>query len=119
MARFWGFVSFGLMGISAVVMNLYFIRYLHMGRFMGRRPWFTRLTVLVFLVTLFTPYFGYAALVYLSLYLFSPLVTWRVDPQEAAREGPLQKASAQWRKHSVLSGPRGASSLPWRKGPAT
>jgi CDP-diacylglycerol--serine O-phosphatidyltransferase len=88
-ARFWGLVAFGLMGLLAVMMNLYFIRYLHMGRFMGRRPWFTRVTVLVCLVTLFTPYFGYAALLYLSLYLLSPLVTWRVDPREAAREAPL------------------------------
>ncbi len=87
-ARFWGLVAFGLMGLSAVMMNLYFIRYLHMGRFMGRRPWIIRSTVLVCLVTLFTPYFGYAALFYLSLYLLSPFVTWRVDPQEAAREAP-------------------------------
>ena len=88
-ARFWGLVAFGLMVLVAVMMNLYFIRYLHMGRFMGRRPWFTRLTVLVCLVTLFTPYFGYAALLYLSIYLLSPLFTWRVDPRDAAREGPL------------------------------
>ncbi len=87
-ARFWGLVAFVLMGLVAVVMNLYFIRYLHMGRFMGRRPWFTRLTVLVCLVALFTPYFGYAALISLSIYLLSPLVTWRVDPHEAAREAP-------------------------------
>jgi CDP-diacylglycerol---serine O-phosphatidyltransferase len=88
-ARFWGLMAFGLMALVAVMMNLYFIRFLHMGRFMGRRPWFTRLTVLVCLVALFTPYFGYAALIALSIYLFSPLVTWRVDPQEAAREAPL------------------------------
>jgi hypothetical protein len=46
-------------------------------------------------VALFTPYFGYAALISLSIYLFSPLVTWRVDPQEAAQETPLQKACDQ------------------------
>jgi CDP-diacylglycerol--glycerol-3-phosphate 3-phosphatidyltransferase len=94
-ARFWGLMAFGLMILVAVMMNLYFIRFLHMGRFMGRRPWFTRLTVLVCLVALFTPYFGYAALISLSIYLFSPLVTWRVDPQEAAQETPLQKACDQ------------------------
>jgi CDP-diacylglycerol--serine O-phosphatidyltransferase len=88
-ARFWGLMAFGLTCLAAVVMNLYFIRYLHMGRFMGRRPWFARVTVLVCLVSLFTPYFGYAALFSLSLYLFSPLVTWRVDPHDAVREEPL------------------------------
>jgi CDP-diacylglycerol--serine O-phosphatidyltransferase len=90
-ARFWALSAFGLMGLVSVMMNLYFIHYLHMGRFMGRRPWFTRLTVLVCLITLFTPYFGYTALCYLFTYLLSPVVTWRVDPQEAARESPLQK----------------------------
>jgi hypothetical protein len=33
-----------------------------------------------------TPYFGYLVLTQQLLYLLSPLVTWRVDPQVAVME---------------------------------
>jgi CDP-diacylglycerol--serine O-phosphatidyltransferase len=82
---FWGYFSFGLMIFTALLMNCYFIRYLHMGRFMSRKPWVTRLS-LVLLMTVVTPYFGLVCFAYMFLYVLSPLITWRIDPEEAARE---------------------------------
>jgi hypothetical protein len=82
---FWGLFSFALMIFIGVLMNCYFIRYLHIGRFMSRNPWMTRLG-LVILLTVVTPYFGQVALSFMFLYILSPIVTWRVDPEEAARE---------------------------------
>jgi hypothetical protein len=66
-------------------MNLYPIRYLHLGRFMSRHPWFVRFTLLLSL-SVFTPYFGQTAFLFMFLYALSPLVTSRIDPQTAARE---------------------------------
>jgi hypothetical protein len=37
-------------------------------------------------VFVFTPYFGYLVFCQMVLYLLSPLITWRVDPDTAARE---------------------------------
>jgi len=82
---FWGYFSFGLMIVTAILMNCYFIRYLHMGRFMSRNPWMTRFS-LALLMTVVTPYFGLVCFGYMALYVLSPLVTWRIDPEEAARE---------------------------------
>jgi hypothetical protein len=39
----------------------------------------------------FTPYFGYLAFFQMVLYLFSPLLTHRVDPKTAAMEGGRNK----------------------------
>jgi hypothetical protein len=36
--------------------------------------------------SVFTPYYGQAALIYMLLYTLSPLVTWRIDPDIAAQE---------------------------------
>jgi len=85
LARFWAIFCFGLMIFASVMMNLYPIRYLHLGRFMGRHPWFARSSA-VLLLTVFTPYFGYTAFLYLFLYLLSPLITWRIHPEVAAKE---------------------------------
>lgn len=90
-ARFWGFFSFGLMIGTALMMNCYPIRYLHIGRFMSRNPWFTRITALVF-ISVFTPYYGHCWLAFMLLYTFSPLVTWRIDPEDAARENGTKPA---------------------------
>jgi phosphatidylserine synthase len=83
--QLWGIVCFAMMIAAAAVMNLYPIRYLHAGRFMSRHPWFTRATLLL-LISVFTPYYGYVFLFFMLLYVFSPLVTWRIDPREASRE---------------------------------
>ena len=89
--RFWGLFSCGLMAFTAILMNLYPIRYLHLGRFMSRHPWFGRLTLLL-IVSVFTPYFGHVAFFYMFLYTLSPLVTWRIDPEMAARETRIKPA---------------------------
>ncbi|NNL75059.1 MAG: CDP-alcohol phosphatidyltransferase [Desulfobacterales bacterium] len=92
-ALFWGLFSCGLMVFTAILMNIYPIRYLHLGRFMSRHPWFGRLSLLL-TVSVFSPYFGHVALLYMFLYTLSPLVTWRIDPQMAARETPIKPARA-------------------------
>lgn len=83
---FWGMVCAGVMVIISLLMNAYPIRYVHFGRFMSRQPWVGRMTLLLILVSVFTPYFGHMAFVYLFLYVISPLVTWRISPEVAARE---------------------------------
>lgn len=92
-AGFWGMFCCGLMIFTAIIMNLYPIRYLHLGRFMSRNPWFLRLTLLLSL-SIFTPFFGHTALTYMFLYTLSPLITWRIDPKTAARESRTKPASA-------------------------
>ncbi|MGM0451870.1 MAG: CDP-alcohol phosphatidyltransferase family protein [Thermodesulfobacteriota bacterium] len=81
-----GYLAFGLLFFSAFLMNLYPVRYIHMGRFMDRNPWFTRTTIILTIVFVFTPFFGYFAFLLMFFYLLSPLLTRRMDPGEAARE---------------------------------
>jgi phosphatidylserine synthase len=88
-AVFWGYFAFSLVLITTLLMNCYFIRYLHMGRYMSRNPWITRLALAV-LLSVITPYFGEICLVFMALYVLSPLVTWRIDPEEAARESRVE-----------------------------
>jgi phosphatidylserine synthase len=83
--RFWGIFCAGLVIAAAILMNAYPVRYLHLGRFMSRHPWFGRGTLIV-IFSVFTPYYGQAAFIYMLLYTLSPLVTWRIDPEIAARE---------------------------------
>ena len=85
-ARFWAFFAFGLMIATAVIMNAYPIRYLHIGRWMSRHPWLSRLSLLALLFSLLTPFYGHLLLLQMLLYALSPLVTGRIDPQNAARE---------------------------------
>jgi CDP-diacylglycerol--serine O-phosphatidyltransferase len=89
--QFWGIFCCGTMIFTAILMNLYPIHYLHLGRFMSRHPWFTRLSLLLF-VSVFTPYFGHVAVLYMFLYTLSPFITWRIDPQVAARENRTKTA---------------------------
>ncbi len=84
--RFIGFFAFGLVLFTAFLMNLYPVRYLHMGRFMDRNPWFTWVNLLLMLVFVFTPFFGYLVFTQMLMYVLSPLFTWKVDPETAARE---------------------------------
>jgi hypothetical protein len=60
---------------------------------MSRHPWLARATLLL-LVSVFTPYYGYCFLFFMLLYTLSPLVTWRIDPQDAARESRKKTARA-------------------------
>jgi len=91
--RFWGVVAFGAMIAAAVIMNVYPIRYLHVGRFMSRHPWFGRATLLL-LISVFTRYYGYLFLLFMLLYAFSPLFTGRIHPGDASRETRTKPARA-------------------------
>jgi phosphatidylserine synthase len=93
-ATFWGLVCFGMMIAATVFMNLYPIRYLHAGRFMSRHPWLARAALLL-LLSVFTPFYGYCFLFFMLLYALSPLITWRIDPADAARESRTKPARAQ------------------------
>ncbi|MBI5559242.1 MAG: CDP-alcohol phosphatidyltransferase family protein [Deltaproteobacteria bacterium] len=79
LAHFWGIFCLATMIVASLVMNLYPVHYLHIGRFMDRNPWFRRLNI-VLLISLFTPYFGYIALTYLLIYFLSPILTHRMEP---------------------------------------
>jgi len=83
---FLGQFSAGVMVFAAIVMNLYPIRYIHMGRAMSRHPWFGRVLVLLLIIFTFTPYLGHASMIFMIFYLLSPLVTWRINPDIAAQE---------------------------------
>ncbi len=84
--RFWGLFCFGVMIFASLLMNIYPIRYLHYGRFMNRHPVFVSLNMILGVIFIFTPYFGYFALICMFLYIFSPLFTWRISPEDAVRE---------------------------------
>jgi len=83
---FWGYFALGTMLFAGVIMNLYPVRYIHLGRTMSRHPWFGRANLLLLTISMFTPVFGQICLTYMILYLLSPLFTWRIQPEEAARE---------------------------------
>jgi CDP-diacylglycerol--serine O-phosphatidyltransferase len=83
---FWGNFAAGTMVFTGVIMNLYPIRYIHLGRTMSRHPWFGRVNLLLLTISMFTPIFGQICLGYMILYLLSPLFTWRIHPEDAARE---------------------------------
>ena len=83
---FWGYFAGGTMVFASLIMNVYSIRYIHLGRSMSRHPWFGRINLALLTLSVFTHYFGQICLVYMILYLLSPLVTWRIHPEEAARE---------------------------------
>lgn len=84
--RFWAFFSLGVMIATALIMNAYPIRYLHIGRWMSRHPWLTRINLLALMLSLLTPFYGHLLLAQMLLYTLSPLFTGRIDPQVAARE---------------------------------
>jgi phosphatidylserine synthase len=90
---FWGLTASGIMVFAGVIMNIYPIRYIHMGRTMSRHPWFGRANLLLLTVSMFTPVFGEICLAYMVLYLLSPFFTWRINPEEAARENRRKRAA--------------------------
>jgi phosphatidylserine synthase len=90
---FWGFFATGTMVFAGVIMNLYPIRYIHLGRTMSRHPWFGRANLLLLTISMFTPIFGQICLGYMILYLLSPLLTWRILPEDAARENRRETLS--------------------------
>ena len=85
-ALFWGYFCFGLILIIPLLMNAYSIHYIHVGRFGGRHPLFAKIMFLLNGISVFTPYFGHFNLGLHLIYLFSPLFTWRINPEIAAIE---------------------------------
>jgi CDP-diacylglycerol--serine O-phosphatidyltransferase len=83
---FWGFFSAGTMIFTSIIMNMYPIRYIHLGRTFSRHPWFGRANLILLTVSMFTPIFGQISLFYMILYVLSPLLTWKIRPEDAARE---------------------------------
>ena len=86
MIRFWGIFCFTLMIVTSILMNLYPVRYIHLGRFMSRSRRFARLNTILLLTVMFTPWLGHVAFLYLFCYTLSPLFTWRINPEVAASE---------------------------------
>ncbi len=84
---FWGVFCFALMIAASVIMNIYKLHYIHLGRYMSRNIWFGRLSALILFAVAFTPYLGHVAFLYMFLYLLSPLVTWKIEPDISAAEG--------------------------------
>jgi len=87
--QFWGIFCFSLMILASILMNLYPVRYLHLGRYMSRSPLFGRFSLILLVSVVFTPYLGHVAFLYLFIYMLSPLVTWKIDPEIAARESRM------------------------------
>jgi hypothetical protein len=54
----------------------------------------TRCTFFMLIIAVFTPYFGHIALLYMTCYLLSPLVTWRIHPEVAVKETRIKTAEA-------------------------
>jgi CDP-diacylglycerol--serine O-phosphatidyltransferase len=91
--RFWGGVSVALMVLAAVAMNLYPVRYIHVGRFIDKHSWFGRLNLLLLIIFALTPLFGYFVLCYMLFYLVSPFFTWRMLPTGDADGTPVESTS--------------------------
>ena len=91
-ARFWGLICFGLMIFVSFLMNVYPIRFIHYGRFMSRHPVFVSANLILTFIFVFTPYFGHFVFACLLIYSLSPLWTWRISPEVAARESRVKKA---------------------------
>jgi phosphatidylserine synthase len=87
----WALVTTGMMLLAAVVMNVYPIRYIHFGRWVGRHPLLMWTTIGLSFVLVFTPYFGMTLFACGVLYLFSPLTTGRIDPSVAELELPQHR----------------------------
>jgi phosphatidylserine synthase len=83
---FWGMLSAGVMVAASFAMNLYPVRYIHIGRAMGRHPWTTRLGIAFMFVIFLTPYFAHVAFSAMVVYLFSPIWSRPRSPQGAVRK---------------------------------
>ena len=54
---FWSYFAVGTMLFGAVIMNIYPVHFIHMGRAMSRNGWWGRLALALIVVGLFTPFF--------------------------------------------------------------
>ena len=75
----WGLLWVFLLVLTAVLMNLYPVRYVHFGRLLDQHPWASRLNTAAALIFLFTPWFPYYTLVFGFTFLLSPFYTRRIS----------------------------------------
>jgi len=92
--QFWAIVCVSVMGLAGILMSLYPVRYLHLGRFMDRYPWIARLTAGLIVLFSFTPYFGHAALIYMLAYSASPLLIRPPKAKTTPAESPENRQPA-------------------------
>src|SRR5574341_964067 len=76
-------LAVGVLALAVVLMNLYPVRYLHIGRLMSRKPMLVRSLVLLWLAMMFTPYFGVMILALCSVCVGSPLFICDIAPSVA------------------------------------
>ncbi|MGB5987636.1 MAG: CDP-alcohol phosphatidyltransferase family protein [Desulfobacterales bacterium] len=79
LAGFWGVIWVFFILLTALLMNLYPVRYVHFGRFLDHNPWASRLNTAAALIFLFTPWFPYYTLIFGAAFLLSPLYTRRIS----------------------------------------
>jgi phosphatidylserine synthase len=104
--RFWCIFCFGLLILAALIMNLYPIRYVHMGRFVDQHSWFGRLTLLLLIIFAFTAYLGYFALACMFFFLISPIFTRNLlSSADAAAGAATTSATTNGDSHPVESSP--------------
>lgn len=84
---FWYLFCSGTMLTAAVLMNLYPAKYIHVGRFMDRHPWFGRTDIPLVILFAFTPYLGYFAFAQLFLYALSPVFNRKIRHKLSNQEG--------------------------------
>ena len=85
--------GFGAMVVWSVVMNLFPLRYLHIGRWFGRNPALMWGAVVLWLGLVFTPFYGFTVLLICGVYLISPLFTGRISPEMAEIERRLPRGN--------------------------
>lgn len=79
-------LALGAMVVFSIVMNLFPIHFLHVGRLMGRRPMMLWIGAGLWLGMVFTPFYGVTVLLICSVYLVSPLFTGSISPESAQME---------------------------------
>ena len=73
----WGLLWVFLIILTALLMNIYPLRYVHFGRFLEQHRWASRLNTVAALIFLFTPWFPYYTLIFGFTFLLSPIYTRR------------------------------------------
>ncbi|MBF0573443.1 MAG: CDP-alcohol phosphatidyltransferase family protein [Desulfamplus sp.] len=76
---FLGFFTLGLFIFTSALMNFYPVKYLHMGRFMDKNPWFMWSNLTLLIIFVFTPWFGYLVFILMLLYILSPFLSYKMD----------------------------------------
>ncbi len=84
----WVLVCIGSLLVGAVMMSACRVRYLHIGRLLGRKTSLSWISGLGIVIGMWTPYFGFILMAYGFIYLISPLFTRSISSAEAIVEEP-------------------------------